>query len=51
MGKIYLHLKISIVVMWQIVIVKLGIFVSRRHQILIGHRLRLGVTSGVASLV
>ena len=49
MGKIYLHLKISIVVMWQIVIVKLGIFVSRRHQILIGHR--LGVTSGVASLM
>ena len=48
MGKIYLHLKVSIVVMWQIVIVELGMFVPRRNQILIGHGLRLGVTSRVA---
>ena len=44
MGKVYLHLKVSIVVMWQIVIVKLGIFVAGRHQILIGQRLAPGVT-------
>ena len=36
--------------MWQIVIVELGMFVLRRNQILIGHGLRLGVTSRVARM-
>ena len=31
MGKVYLHLKVSIVVVWQIVTVKLGILVPGRH--------------------
>lgn len=46
-----MHLKVSIVVMWQIVIVKLGIFVPRRNQILIGQWLRLGMASGVTGML
>ena len=51
MGKVYLHLKVSIVVMRQVVIVKLGIFVPGRHQILIGQGLRMGMTSRVSLLL
>ena len=51
MGKIYLHLKVSIVVMWQIVTVKLGILVPGRHQILIGQGLRMVMTSRVTLLL